>query len=176
MLAPLWLLALHGLALADQPLGPPSVKTTCSNSGAYCALADSARNTTQLFDKRSAKQLWSIPGWHRWVFVADDGRSMAVGYDGMNLLPMDVRMNEPVLRFYHQGKLTRTLKLSYFYANQKAMTQTVSHWAWVRTIAEEAPGELDVALVDGRHLRFNMRTGDAIKPALSQGSSAPRRD
>lgn len=38
-----------------------------------------------------------------------------VGYEGMNLVPADVTLNEPVLHFYNRGRLVRTVTLDQSY-------------------------------------------------------------
>src|SRR6478735_3535736 len=112
------LCAVVGSAHADAPLAPPVSLTVCSPNKQFCAVSDPVDNTTRLSSGPSRKVLWSISGWHRWLFVSDDGESVVVGYDGMNLVPVDVTLQEPVLLFYHRGELTRTVTLGDLYQSK----------------------------------------------------------
>ena len=81
------------VAYADSPLPAPKRHTVCSSSGAVCAVSDPRTNDTRIVNHTSGKTLWSIPGWHRWLFLSDDGLFLAVGYAGMNLVPADADMD-----------------------------------------------------------------------------------
>ena len=163
MKTPLALLALFlcacGVALADTPLPPPARKTICSPNGKFCAVADPAQNITLLSQSHSNKILWSIPGWHRWLFVSDDGESFVIGYSGMNLVPVDVTLSEPVLFFYNRGKLVRTVKLGELYGDKSQLRRTMSHYAWADIQGFNEANQLVVELVNGKRIAFSAKTG-----------------
>ena len=70
----------------DTPLPPPSKVTAMSPNGAIRAVSD-PRAGTRIEDVKRQTVLWRLPGWHRSIFVADDGRHLVIGYDGLNLIP-----------------------------------------------------------------------------------------
>jgi len=157
--APLILLAaLCAPARADAPLPAPEKHVVCANSGRFCATSDPATNTTRV-EMRGAKDPgYELPGWHRWMFVSDDGEHVVTGHDGVNLVPLHATLREPVLVFHERGKVVRTLVLGDLYADLSQLTRTVSHRAWSDTVRLQGD-RLVVKLVDGRVLAFDVRTG-----------------
>lgn len=155
-------------ALADTPLTPPEMRTVCSRSGKICATSDPTTNLTVVTSKSSQQKPWTIPGWHRWLFVSDDGRSLVVGYGGMNLVPIDVSLQEPVLFFYHDAKLVRTVTLGDLYKRKSQLTRTASHLAWVETLGINQANQLVVRLINGDEVAFDVSTGQ-VQPLGSGG-------
>lgn len=155
-------LALVGpVARADSPLPPPQTVLACSPSGMVCAKSDPRTERTVVSRKNAPEAPWSIDGWHRWLFVADDGRSAVVGYAGMNLVPIESDLQLEVLYFYNQGKLVRTIKLADLYCDKSQLTRTVSHLAWVSSIRVNGANQLVLELVSGRNAAFAMSTGES---------------
>jgi hypothetical protein len=66
---------------ADSPLPQASLNTVCSASGSICAESNPQTNSTKVFNKATGQTLWSMAGWHRWMFLSEDGRTVVVGYD-----------------------------------------------------------------------------------------------
>lgn len=149
------------LARADSPLPPQQTVIACSPSGMVCANSDSRTNRTVVSRKNGPEASWSITGWHRWLFVADDGHSAVVGYAGMNLVPIQSDLQLAVLYFYKQGKLVRTIKLADLYCDKSQLTRTVSHLAWVVSIHVNRANQLVLELVSGRNVAFSMSTGES---------------
>ena len=156
-------------ALADTPLPPPEKLTVCSADRNLCATSDPATNVTLVSPQAPGQQSWSIPGWHRWLFLSDDGESVVVGYDGMNLVPVDVTLSEPVLFFYNRGRLVRTVKLDQLYQRKSQLRRTVSHFAWVHNIGFNSSNQFVVELVDGKNVAFAPKTG-AREPFRPDGT------
>ena len=155
-------------AIADTPLPPPEEQTTCSPSKKVCATSDPAKNLTTVSSKNSRQDHWTIPGWHRWLFVSDDGKSVVVGHNEMNLVSVEVTLKEPVLFFYNRGKLMRTVTLGDLYKRKSQLTRTVSHLAWVDNLSINRNNQLVVNLVTGRKLAFAVDTGQS-QALLSDG-------
>lgn len=155
-----------GPALADSPLPPPERFTACSPTRNLCADSDPALNSTRVTPQASGRDAWLIPGWHRWLFPSDDGESVVVGYEGMNLVPADVTLSEPVLHFYNRGRLVRTVTLGQLYRRTSRLRRTVSHFAWVSTIGFNRSNQLVVELVNGEKVAFASRTGarEPVRP------------
>ena len=159
-LASCFLLCLVGANVhADSPLPSPEVLTVCSLTKQFCAVSDPTSNTTHVYSQFSQKTLWSIPGWHRWLFVSNDGASVVVGYEGMNLVAEDVELTQPVLFFYFRGELVRTVTLRDLYQRKSQLLHTVSHYAWVNSIGYNKANQLVVELVDGKRLAFTANNG-----------------
>ena len=159
----LLVLLLSGPAYADEPLRPPHLYTFCSSSGEFCATSDPLKDSTTVAAAASGEVLWSIPGWHRWLFIANDGQSLVVGYNGMNLVPLDISLEESVLSFYSRGKLMRQVALGDLYSSKSQLQRTVSHFAWAHIPGFNEHCELIVELVDGRTVAFSGKNGQQVK-------------
>lgn len=155
-------------ALADTPLPPPEKITACSATRKLCATSDPVTNTTLVSPQASGQEPWRIPGWHRWLFLSDDGESTVVGYGGMNLVPVEATLSEPVLFFYSRSRLVRTIKLDQLYRRKSQLQRTVSHFAWVHNIGFNNSNQFVVELVNGEKVAFNPGSG-AREPVRSDG-------
>lgn len=153
-------------AFADTPMPPPERQTTCSASKVICAVSDPATNATVVSSRVPTPRSWTIPGWHRWVFPSDDGVSVVLAYGGMNLVPRDVELTEPVLFFYNEQQLVRTVTLGDLYRRKGQMQRTVSHYAWVSTITINLSNQLVIERVDGAKIAFSLPSGEreSIRP------------
>jgi hypothetical protein len=163
------LLVLWTPVRADGPLPPPARVTACSTSGVVCVDSDPKTNRTVLWRKRGSKVLWSIAGWHRWLFASNDGAVLVVAYDGLNLIPADSTLQLEVLRFYNHGKLVRTIRLADLYDNRSQLTGTMSHLAWVNAITTNRENQLLVELTSGRKVVFGMATGQLQREVRHEG-------
>lgn len=159
----LLLCALCSDSHADTPLLTPEKFTVCSPADNFCAASDPGSNSTVVSAQRLNKILWAIPGWHRWLLVSDDGESAVVGYAGINLVPADVSLNEPVFIFYHRGKRVRAVTLGELYQRKAQMRLTASHYAWTEGASLNKANQLVVALVSGKTVAFATKTGKAQK-------------
>lgn len=149
-------------ACADSPLASPKKYTECSSSRKICATSDPKKNITHV-SAIDSKNLWSIPGWHRWLIVADDGESAAVGFDGLNLVPVDITLQEPVLFIYNQGRLVRSVKLGDLYQSKSQLIRSSSHLYWVRSIVFNKSNKLVVNLANMKEIVFDGKTGKILK-------------
>jgi hypothetical protein len=149
-----------GNALADAPLPPRKTKVVCSASEKFCVTSDLEAQSTFLWEKSTGKRLWSVPGWHRWVFVSDDGQSIAIGYNGMNLLARNVTLSEPIIYLYNDGQLVRTVILGEFFKSISELRPTVSHYAWGSILGFNRANQLVVTLVSGTDVAFSALSGE----------------
>ena len=156
-------------ALADTPLPPPEKLTACSPARKLCATSDPVTNVTLVSPQPPGQASWQIPGWHRWLFPSDDGESVVFGYGGMNLVPVDVTLSQPVLLFYNSGRLVRTIKLDQLYERKSQLQRTVSHFAWVYSIGFNSSNQFVVELVNGEKVAFAPSTG-AREPIQPDGT------
>ena len=120
--------------LADAPLPPPRRLTVCSANQAVCAESDPGSNTTTIRSHQTQRDSWTIPGWHRWLFVSNDARSVVVGYPGLNLVPRDAHLQQPVLWFYQRDRLVRTVTLGDLYQDMTQLVPTTSHLPWTHHV------------------------------------------
>ncbi|MGH8037712.1 MAG: hypothetical protein ACREPC_04960 [Stenotrophomonas sp.] len=171
---PALLLSFFSLAaFADTPMPPPELQTTCSASKVICAVSDPATNATVVSSRVPTPRSWTIPGWHRWVFPSDDGVSVVVAYGGMNLVPRNVELTEPVLFFYNEQQLVRTVRLGDLYRRKGKLQRTVSHYAWVSTITINPSNQLVIERVDGAKIAFSLPSGDK-EPLRPDGATRHR--
>jgi hypothetical protein len=99
------------IAAADQPLPPPSTHEVSSSNKAIVVVS-SPDQGTRVLDRTTRKELWSMPGWYRWLFVSNDGRYVVTGYDGMNLIPVDCADDLVLFTLWHRGKAIRKITLT----------------------------------------------------------------
>lgn len=158
------LCVLCGDATADTPLPPPEKHTACSPAGNICAMSDPVSKRTIVSAQQPEKKLWTIPGWHRWLLVSNDGESVVVGYAGVNLVPTDATLKEPVFSFYHRGKPIRIVTLGDLYQRKAQMRLTASHYAWTQGAGFNKANQLIVELIDGRTIAFAAKTGRMQRP------------
>jgi len=114
--------------LADQPLPPPEKVAAWSENHTY--MVESVPNgETTVYRVLDGKELWTIPGWHRSVFVSDTG-FVAIGYEGINLLPLNYRFDVVLIELWHDGRMTHRVRLRDLVQNPKLLLRTASHYYW----------------------------------------------
>jgi hypothetical protein len=140
-----------GAALADQPPAAPRDVTAHSPAGRFEARS-LARGETQVWRGRSL--LWSVPEASPYVFVSDEGPTLALLHRGGNLLPLGSGGETIVARFFRDGALTRSVRLDEVMEPSR-LRPTVSHLAWGRALGFERDGRLRLETVDGRTVRLS---------------------
>lgn len=150
------------IARGDTPLAPPGKITATSPSGRIRAISDPNAGT-RVEDVKLQKVLWSLPDWHRSMFVADDGEHLITEYDGLNLIPVDFSDDLVLLTFWRQGKKIREVTVRDLFPDRQGLVRTVSHYAWRLTIDFDASGRLRVSRIDGKIWLFDVSTGNIVK-------------
>jgi hypothetical protein len=155
---------------ADAPLRPPAILTRCSANGQYCATANPALQTVVVHEGAGHKLvLWSIKGWERVFDVSDSGDHLVACSSGLNLLPLDYSREEPLVTFYHRGKLVRRVSVGELFPDPRKLRRTVSHYHWGSCSGFDGPRTYKVDTVDRGILRFDVTTGtvaaDVAPPA-----------
>jgi len=128
----LLLLGAFWKAMADEPLPSPNSYTTCSSNGTFC-IELVPGSDGRLFRKGpdgKRTNLWSMPGWHRAVFVSDDGHHLVKCYDGLNLIPPNFDPNMSLIEVWRDGALTHRLSVRAVVGDLSTMVRTVSHYLW----------------------------------------------
>ena len=167
MRAPLVAIALLALApfavvaRADTPLPPPAVKVSTSSGGTVRAVSDPRTNTTRIEVIATGKLLWTLPGWHRWVRVSDDGRHAVTEYG--NLIPVDHDAGMVLITLWREGKKVREVTLKELVPAPAVLKRTASHYHWGDVEQIDAQGRLAVRRADGQLFRFDMETGSRVR-------------
>jgi hypothetical protein len=143
---------------ADAPPRPPARHEARSPDNRIAAISDPLTGT-KIVEVATGKELWSMPGWHRWLVVSNDGKHLATGSYG--LVPREIPPYLVLIRFWNQGKVLKAVSLQNLFPDKSVLKQTVSHYYWGSVEGLNDRNELLVATVDGRKLRFNMATGTA---------------
>jgi len=147
-------------AHADSPLLPPFTHRETSPNGQFVAVSD-PNSGTRVIEAASGKQLWAIPGWYRDIYLSNDGRHLAIGYDGLNLIPLNADESFELITFLDRGRKLRTVSLHAIVPDKTLLRRTVSHYAWGSITGIDKNNRLVVTRIDGREFRFNMATGEA---------------
>jgi hypothetical protein len=146
---------------ADTPLPPPTTVSAMSPSGHIRAISD-PKAGTRVEDVTQHKVLWSVPGWHRSLFVADDGKHLVTQYDGLNLIPTDFTDDLVLLTFWREGKKFREVTVKDFVPDHHVLEHTASHYYWGKVDGIDAQGRLKVERADGKIFFFDVSTGRTI--------------
>jgi hypothetical protein len=144
----------------DTPLPPPSKVTVMSPSGRIRAISD-PKAGTRIEDAKLHKILWSLPDWHRSLFVADDGKHLVTEYEGLNLIPTNFTDDLVLFTFWRDGRKLREVKVRDFVPDHRILEQTASHYYWDIVHGIDAQGRLKVERADGKLFFFDVNTGNA---------------
>jgi hypothetical protein len=155
------IVALVSVATGDTPLPPLSKVTVNSPSGRIRAISDPKAGTC-VEDTTLHKVLWSLPDWHRSLFVSDDGKHLVTQYDGLNLIPTDFTDDLVLLTFWREGRKRRDVKVRDFVPDRHILKHTASHYHWGRVHGIDAQGHLKVERADGKIFFFDLTTGNKI--------------
>lgn len=85
-------------ARADTPLPPLTKVSRISPSERIRGVSD-PEGGTRVEDAKRHKVLWSLPGWHRNLFVIYDSKHLVTQDDGLDLIPTDFTETLCCLRF-----------------------------------------------------------------------------
>ena len=164
--------ALAGAPLfADQPLPPPEKVAAWSENHTY--LVESVPNgDTTLYRVLDGKALWTIPGWHRSVFVSDTG-FVAIGYDGINLLPLNYRSDLVLIELWHDGLITHRVRLRDLVQSPKLLKRTASHYYWGYVSGFNTSNLLEVVTLK-RKVSIDPKNGHIQTSQPSSAETHPR--
>src|SRR5215510_568218 len=109
------LLLAAGVVTGDSPLPRPSRFTVCSPNKAFCATADPATQTISIGAQGTDTAIWSLKPWHRLIFIANDGEHLMIGPEGLNLVPLDTKLPDPLLVFMKRKAVVRVVTVGDLY-------------------------------------------------------------
>jgi hypothetical protein len=148
--------ALH----ADAPLPPPEDYTVKSRNGRFEARVSVSPAETRVYQIGSPdKLLWRKPGFHRHVYLSDDGRHLVAAYDGHNLIPLNYSPDLVLITFFDRSSPIRRVTLSEILPDLSRLRRTMSHYSWGSFGTLDESGHFVVTTVDNRVLRFDLATG-----------------
>lgn len=170
MLSLFLVLSLSALSLADTPLPPPKDYTVYSPQKAFCAEVgvESGIRVYSFADGRKQSELWSMKGWYRNIWLADDGKHLVIGYDGMNLIPVDYTADMVMITFVREGTVIREVKLKNLITDFRKLVRTVSHYYWGSFDGFDKSGNFAVTTVENKTVRFDITTGELAKKKEGQ--------
>jgi hypothetical protein len=148
---------------ADSPLPPPKETIVKSPDGTITAISDPQSMTTLVQRTATGLVLWKMPGWERWLFVADDGKHVVTGYGGINLIPVDYDEKLVLFTFWNEGAKVREVTLKEFVTNKNILQRTSSHYYWGLIENIDKQGRLVVRRADEKVFLFDLSTGQQIK-------------
>ena len=167
-----WLLLASALIVsnvvrADSPLPAPANHTVLSHNGKFQAEFDwKAKKTTVYARKNATRQakVWQMNGWHLNAFLADNGRNLVVFYAGANLLNLDYRPDDVMIKFYDRGKLLRQVRLNQIIANPTPdkFRRTVSHYSWLESYGTDGD-KFILNTLQKKRLVFDIKTGKSLR-------------
>jgi hypothetical protein len=123
------LLLLATAALADAPLPPPVAWKTCSLSVSFCAQLDPKEGATiyKIDAPFNTKEVYKVAGWHRWVKISDDGQFFITAYNGLNLVPLNVKPSQVMLTIWKNGAKHQEITLGQIIKKWSSLRPTASH-------------------------------------------------
>ncbi len=151
------------VANADSPMEQPYEHLICSNSKHYCAYLNPLTNVKVFNVKENdvpARVIWTVPGWHRYSYLSDDGKYFVSSYG--SLLPRNNNQNINILRIWEKGTLIHEIKASELIDNKK-LVETTSHYYWGNTIGFEMNNIFLISTVEDETLKINVETGRVVK-------------
>ncbi len=145
--------------LADSPLPPPAKYTVCSPNQAFCAVADPSVQTVSIVARGATTPIWSLKPWHRQVFLANDGDHLVIGPDGLNLIPLNTKLTDPLLVFMNRKAVVTVVSVGDLFASLSLLRRTASHYDWGRVVGVSARDQLVVQLANGKRMAFDVSSG-----------------
>ena len=162
----IWLFLLLFMPLlvkADQPRYRESF-TSANDKYVFRKTPNMPANNWSVIEKATTKTLYEVVGWFYsfTVLVSDDGKNLVVIDDYSESKPEE---NPEVLQFYLDGKQIKSYKLSDLLENTKFISQSVSHFRWVRKpLTFSINGsKFNLTTYEFFNYDFDINTGETLK-------------
>ncbi len=146
----------------DEPLPLPEKYQVLSLNKKFRAELD-PREGTRIIHVASSKIMWTLPTWHGWAFLSNDGEHLVTGYDGLNLIPLEYTKKLVLITFWMKDKKTREITVGDLFPDTRILQRTVSHYNWGTINGINPDGYLQVRRCDGTRFLFDVRTGEPKK-------------
>ena len=158
----IFLLLLTQTAIADEPMAMPMSYVKCSKSGGFCVKVKLNSNI-QAYKNTGSKIhkdiLWEVPGWHRNIFLSNNGVTLVIVYDGQSLIPLKYKQQMVMIKIWKSGVLKYTIRLDSLIDNFSSLERTVSHYQWGDFSGFDKNENFVVSTVENRRLLININTG-----------------
>ena len=175
---------------ADLPAKPPEDYEVRSPHGRYLARITVTPPQTMVYALQQDVEVpqWSMKGFHRTVYLADDGQHLVIGYTNLVLRPeyaskeslelasknardsisaWSPAVYSPdmvILQFVDRGRIVREVTLHELVPDASKMIKTASSWHWGDFLPGlNRRGEFVVRTVDYRELHFDVKTGQLLE-------------
>ncbi|MEA2699927.1 MAG: hypothetical protein QOI66_4198 [Myxococcales bacterium] len=165
-------------AFASPPfVGSGDDERLLSRNGKFYALPLPKKAITPVYrvGKPRDTEIYRLPGSQPTTFVSDDGDYAVVGNIGNNVLPADVRPDEPMLLFYYRARLIKTVVLQDLIADIPAARRSSPRWTWGWYWGFFGAREFMVGTVEGRRLTYDVSTGVITKSEFVKEQVWPSR-
>jgi len=181
-------LLLAAYARADLPLGPPQDYEIRSPNGRYVAKITVTPPQTSIYKIENGRELlqWSMDGFHRQAYLADDGEHLVIGY--VNLawageddskpsveLPAETKPKPmssekivtyspdmTILQFLKRDEVFREIKFRELIDPSKKW-RSASSWNWGNIEGINDRNELVAYTHDHRGLYFDVSSGQLVR-------------
>jgi len=110
------------------------------------------------------KALWTVNWYASQVHVASDGKCLVrIGRTAAHSINKQPDTSQLALAFYDSGKALSKYLIEDLIQNPNSLTKSGDSFLWKKRIAfDDASGRLDVTLVTGQNVLFNIRSGKII--------------
>jgi len=119
-------------SFGDTPLLAPEEKRVCDLWMNYCAYIHPEEGTTVYSVKGAFNltKLYDIPGWHRSAHVSFNGEYFVSGYNGLNLVPLDISNDKIMITIWKNGVMHKEIKFGQLIRDMRKLERTSSHYHW----------------------------------------------
>jgi hypothetical protein len=141
-------------AKADAPLPLPIEWRTCNRPVTLCARMTPEKDTVVYKVDRnfSGSEMYRIPGWHRDVFLSDDGQYFASGYGGLNLVQLDATPTTVMLTVWKNGQPHMFVSLGQVLRSITSLKRTTMHYFWGRNLGFRGDAVFEMETVENRQV------------------------
>lgn len=144
---------------------PPSTFKVEAPGGRFFAEVNHETQRITVFEVQpaGATPRYEVAAWSRVVHLSADGRFLALGYSGSNLLSLGVTSELTLITFYQDGAKTAQVPLRRLMPDLKLLRRSASHWVWGEYHGFVGQGSAyRVKTVDGRILTLDPATGNLL--------------
>ncbi len=144
---------------------PPSTFKAEAPGGRFFAEANHETQRITVFEVQPGGAIprYEVAAWSRVVHLSPDGRFLALGYSGSNLLSLGVNSELTMISFYRDGAKTAQVPLRRLMPDLKLLRRSASHWVWgeYHGFIPQGTG-FRVKTADGRILILDPATGQLL--------------
>jgi hypothetical protein len=158
--------AVIGTAFADAPLSRPSNLEVWSKNKQYVAVLKHQESKTSIFrvmPDGKREKTWEMDGWFRWTHLSNDGEYFAIPYWGANLLSLNYKKEDIMLRLVQRGKTIATVTLTDLIEDFSQLQRTASHYYWGHCTGFNKQNEFVITTVEGNCFLVSPKDGKIRK-------------